>query len=301
VIKFKRIFALLVITGATLLLAGCKHTFEVLQPRGLIASDERHLLLIVTVLMLVIVVPVIVAVFAIAYRYRASNKKAKYDPAFGHSYFLELIWWAVPCLIIAILGTVTWVSTHALSPYRPLTARAQFAHAKPITIEAIALRWKWLFIYPKQGIAMVNYVKFPVNVPVRFYVTSDAPMNSLQIQQLAGQIYAMNGMQTKLHLIANTIGNYRGRSVNFSGAGYNGMKFTAHVTNLADYNTWLASVKNGHDDLTLAEYHDLVKPTYNNKPKFYSSVDKGLFKKVMHSFMMPAHPSKHHAYKGVTL
>src|SRR5690606_21377611 len=132
--------------------------------------------------------------------YRASNKKATYNPNWSHNTTLEIIWWTIPCIIIVVLAIITWISTHRLDPYRPLDVET---NKKPIVIEAIALDWKWLFIYPEQNIATNNYVQFPVDVPITFKITSDAPMNAFIIPSLAGQIYAMEGMQTKMHLIAD--------------------------------------------------------------------------------------------------
>lgn len=271
---------------STLLLSGC-YKVVVLQPEGPVAADEKHLFLLALTLMLIIVVPVIILTFVIIRRYRASNTKAKYTPNWAHSFKLEAIWWLIPVVLIGVLAVITWTTTHHLDPYRPLDAKAVGAKGKPITIQVVALRWKWLFIYPKQNIATVNYVQFPVRTPVRFLITSDAPMNSFQIQQLAGQIYAMNGMQTKMHLMADKVGDYRGRSVSFSGNGFAGMRFVARASTEADFKKWVSKVKRSGSRLTMKEYNKLVQPTENDKPHYYARVTPGLFHKVIMKFMQP--------------
>ncbi|WP_394332134.1 ubiquinol oxidase subunit II [Piscirickettsia litoralis] len=277
--------AFLLLLLATLSLSGCKTML--FDPHGIIAADEMKLFITALILMLIVVIPVIIATLVIARRYRASNNDAKYTPEFTHSTKLEIIWWGVPIIIIAILGVITWHSTHKLDPYRPLDVKRNGEVVKPITIQAISLEWKWLFIYPDQGIATVNYVQFPVHQPVKFLITSDAPMNSFQIQQLAGQIYSMNGMQTKLHMMANKMGEYRGRSVSFSGDGFANMRFVTKVTSENDFDKWVQSVKASPNKLTTAEYKKLVVPSESNPPEYFSSVKPGLFKEVMMSFMMP--------------
>ena len=271
---------MLVSCAGMLLLNGCN--MEVLNPKGIVADDEKRLLITALLLMLIIVVPVIIATFLIAFRYRASNTKAKYTPDWSHSALLEVVWWTIPIIIIAILARITWVSTHNLDPYRPLASTT-----KPITIEVVALEWRWLFIYPDQNIATLNFVEFPVNTPVNFLITSDAPMNSFQIQQLAGQIYAMAGMQTKLHLMASVTGDYQGRSVSFSGDGFSNMMFTARVTSLDDFNQWVQSVKHAPNGLSMAAYNQLVPPSKDDSVQYFSSVSDNLFNNIMMKFMGP--------------
>jgi len=280
VIKLRHILLSLFTVGSMLLISGCK--MVVLDPKGIIAADEKHLLITAVLLMLIIVVPVIIVTFVIAYRYRASNKNAKYTPDWSHSNLLEAIWWSVPIVIIAILATITWISAHQLDPYRPLNSKV-----KPVTIEVIALDWKWLFIYPEQHIATINYVEFPVNTPVTFLITADAPMNSFQIPALGGQIYAMAGMQTKMHYLATEMGVYDGRSVSFSGDGFSGMAFKAHVTSDAEFKAWVKSVQASPNKLTMDVYNQLVQPSENNPVVYYSSFVDGLYNTVIMKFMMP--------------
>lgn len=262
------------------LLSGCQ--LVIFEPKGLVALDEKNLLITAILLMLIIVIPVILMTWVFAWRYRASNLKATYQPDWGHSNLIEIVCWSVPCIIIAILATITWISSHQLDPYHPLTDSR-----KPITIQVIALDWKWLFIYPEQNIATVNYLQLPVNEPVKFLITADAPMNSFQIPQLAGQIYAMAGMQTKLNLIANQTGDYKGFSSNFSGQGFSGMSFKVKVTSLDQFNDWAKKIALNSPKLSLENYPQLVKPSENDPPQNYVLQDADLFSNVVMAYMMP--------------
>ena len=176
-----------------LMLGGCN--MALFDPKGQVGADEKSLIITATLLMLIVVVPVILMTFAFAWKYRASNTKATYMPDWSHSTKIELVVWLVPCLIIAVLGWITWESTHKLDPYRPLDSEV-----KPVTIQAISLDWKWLFIYPDQGIATVNEIAFPKDTPVNFQITSDSVMNSFFIPQLGSQIYSMAGMLSLIHI-----------------------------------------------------------------------------------------------------
>jgi cytochrome o ubiquinol oxidase subunit 2 len=278
--KFKAILSVFGVISAALLLSGCK--LALLDPKGIIAASEKQLMIDATLLMLIVVIPVILITFWFVWRYRASNKNATYRPDDHHSTAIEVVCWAIPCIIILILGTMTWISSHRLDPYRPLKMAG-----KPITIQAIALNWKWLFIYPDQKIATINYVQIPVNRQIRFLITSDAPMNSLLIPRLAGQIYAMGGMRTQLHLAANQIGVYRGFSSNFSGGGFSGMHFKVHVTSQQDYNAWVNKTKRSPQKLTIKEYNKLMQDSENNPVQFFSGVANNLFKNVIMKYMMP--------------
>src|SRR5579885_452134 len=201
-------FIQIVLPGSVMfLLSGCE--LAVLNPKGVIAAQEVKIMLISAALMLIVVLPVIFLALFFSWRYREGNRNAKYAPEWAHSTVLELIWWSIPCAIIAILGIITWHSSHTLDPFRPLNAAGK---TQTMTIQAIALEWKWLFIYPEQNIATINYLQIPAGVPVRFEITSEGPMNSLLIPQLAGQVYAMAGMQSRLHLIADEVGDYQGFS-----------------------------------------------------------------------------------------
>ena len=282
-IKLRHILLFIVALGSMALLTAC-NTPMVLDPKGMIAAHEKKLMIDALLLMSTIVVPVIILTLLIARKYRASNTKAKYTPNWAHGTALEAGWWVLPIIIIAVLGTMTWRTTHELDPYKPLDVKGA---GQPVTIQVIALDWKWLFIYPDQNIATVNYIEFPVNTPVNFLITSDAPMNSFQIPQLGGQIYAMAGMQTKLHLIADTPGDYKGRSVSFSGEGFTGMTFIAHVGSQQEFDTWVKSVKASKNTLDMNAYNQLVKPSENNPVMLFSSVTNNLFSNVIMKYMGP--------------
>jgi cytochrome o ubiquinol oxidase subunit 2 len=285
--RYPRLLGLLPLIG-TLLLSGCNMTL--LDPKGQVGLDERNLIITATLLMLLVVVPVIVMTFLFAWKYRATNPDAVYAPKWSHSTKIEIAVWAVPVLIIIALGYVTYKSTHALDPYRPLDS-----DVKPITVEVVAMDWKWLFIYPEQGIATVNKLVFPANTPINFKITSDTVMNSFFIPGLGGQIYAMAGMETKLHLIANQNAEFDGISANYSGAGFTGMKFKAIATSQADFDAWVSDVKKAPKQLEKAEYEALSKPSQNNPVELYSSFTPNLFQIIVDKYegMKPGQPMHH--------
>ncbi|WP_223548948.1 ubiquinol oxidase subunit II [Pseudomonas sp. A-B-19] len=285
--RYPRLLGLLPLIG-TLLLSGCNMTL--LNPKGQVGLDERNLIITATLLMLLVVVPVIIMTFLFAWKYRASNTNATYTPKWNHSTKIEIAVWAVPVLIIIALGYVTYKSTHALDPYKPLES-----DVKPVTIEVVALDWKWLFIYPEQGIATVNKIVFPAHTPVNFKITSDAVMNSFFIPALGGQIYAMAGMQTRLHLIANENAEMDGISANYSGAGFTGMKFKAIATSQEDFDAWVSEVKKAPKQLEQAEYAALAKQSQNNPVELYSSVTPNLFQTIVDKYegMKPGPKVKH--------
>ncbi len=274
--RYPRLLGLLPLIG-TLLLSGCNMTL--LDPKGQVGLDERNLIITATLLMLLVVVPVIVMTFLFAWKYRASNTDAVYTPKWSHSTKIEIAVWAIPVLIIIALGYVTYKSTHALDPYKPLES-----DVKPITIQVVSMDWKWLFIYPEQGIATVNKIVFPANTPINFQITSDTVMNSFFIPGLGGQIYAMAGMQTKLHLIANQNAEFDGISANYSGAGFTGMKFKAIATSQADFDAWVSDVKKAPKQLEKAEYEALSKPSQNNPVELYSSFTPNLFQTIVDKY-----------------
>ena len=264
--------------------------FQLLQTKGSIADQQRDLMVFATILSGIIVIPVLAMTFFIAWKYRESNQKATYAPEWDGSRKLEAVWWGIPCLIILVLAVVAWQSSHSLDPYKPLAATE--SSKNPINIQVVALQWKWLFIYPEQGIATVNYVQFPEDTPVNFSITADAPMNSFWIPQLGGQVYAMTGMNSKLHLIANQSGSFDDSSANLSGEGFSRMRFTARATSDAEFTSWLASVRGSSYDLNLQAYAQLAKPTDSIRTKYYASVSSGLYDTVLMKYMSPAGSGK---------
>jgi cytochrome o ubiquinol oxidase subunit 2 len=262
-----------------------QHTIAVLDPKGPIAAQERDLIVTATLIMLIVVIPVFVMTFAFAWKYRDGNTKARYTPEWDHHSGLEFSWWAIPTIIIVILARMTWVSSHTLDPYRPIASVN-----KTMTIQVVALDWKWLFIYPQQNIATVNYVQFPVNTPVDFQITSDAPMNSFWIPQLGGQIYAMPGMTTQLNLLASSQGSFHGSSANLSGIGFSGMTFTAHASSEAAFNQWVGQTQQSHPALTMNHYNQLAHPSSYNRPASYAAAQPGLFNAIVMKYMVPSSP-----------
>jgi cytochrome o ubiquinol oxidase subunit II len=270
-------------------------TIAIFHPQGTIAFQERNLMIIAALLMLLVVIPLFVLTFAIVWRYRAENTTAKYTPNWDHDTLDEFIWWGVPLAIIVVLAVLTWQSTHALDPFRPLSSTTP-----PITIEVVALNWKWLFIYPSLGIATVNFVEFPEQTPVNFEVTADAPMNSFWIPQLGGQIYAMTGMVTQLHLMADDPGDYTGVSSNFSGAGFSGMTFTARSVSNADFAAWVTSVQKSPQILTPEMYRVLEEPSENTPATYYASTTQDLFDTIVMKFMTPMGVSQNMQMQGMS-
>ncbi len=254
----------------------------VLFPKGWVAREERDLLLFIQALMLLVVIPVYFLTFFFSWKYRAGNKKAKHEPE-GEDYKLaEFIWWGLPFLLILIIGGVTWVKTHELDPYKPIASEE-----KPMRIQAVALQWKWLFIYPEEGIASVNYLQFPVDRPVHFEITADAPMNALWIPQLAGMIYAMPKMRTELNLIADKEGDYRGSSANISGEGFAGMHFIARASSDEEYQNWVGEMRGSSESLSWENYPDLAKPSSYVPPVSYQLGTENLFEKIIQQYLTP--------------
>ena len=258
------------------------HNIEVLNAKGTIAAKERNLMLFAAVLSLVVIVPVFALTAGIVWRYRAGKGKGRYSPELAGNNWAEFAWWAIPSMLILVLSVVTWRSSHELDPFNAISAKA-----RPMTIEVVALDWKWLFIYPGQHVASVNFLELPVNTPIIFDVTADAPMNSFWIPQLGGQIYAMPGMSTQLHLVASQPGDYAGSSANISGEGFAGMRFTAHAVPQADFTTWASRVRQSPQALTQAAYAMLAKPSQNNPPAFYTSPAPDLYATIIMNYMMP--------------
>lgn len=290
------ILSLLALIALTLIVGYFKHSnVQVFNSAGSVGAKERNLMLFALGLSLVVVIPVYVLLFAFAWRYREGNhKKAKYSPEMSGSWLAEAVWWLIPTVLIAILSVVTWQSSRALDPYRPLSSSK-----KPITVQVVALNWKWLFIYPKQHMASVNLVQFPVGTPVKFQITSDAPMNSLWIPQLGGQIYAMPGMSTQLNLVADRTGDYYGSSANISGKGFARMNFTARASSQADFDKWVESAQHSPQRLDRQAYNQLARPTEGHAVAYYSSPDKDLFDQVILKYIVPE-TSHGPAYRVVT-
>jgi cytochrome o ubiquinol oxidase subunit 2 len=268
----------------------CGDQWAVLTPRGTIASHEKTLILTALVLMLLVVIPVIIMTFVFVWRYRASNPRDDYDPDWDHSTLIEVVVWTIPSLIVVILGYLVWTSSHALSPYRSITS-----NQPPLEVQVVAMDWKWLFIYPKWHIATINQLVIPVDVPVHFSLTSNAVLCSFFIPQLGGQIYAMPGMKTHLHLIADRPGVFQGYNTQFSGAGFAGMMFETVVTSSEKFQQWVNQVKTEGPVLDQVTFAALEKTSINEVPQRYSLALPDIFDNILsydtaHQMMMsPPH------------
>jgi cytochrome o ubiquinol oxidase subunit 2 len=251
-------------------LSGCD--LALMDPKGPLGVEERNIILLATGLMLIVVVPVIIMVFAFAWRYRASNKAATYAPDWEHSNAIEAVVWIVPCLIIIALATVTWTSTHALDPYKPLASEKA-----PVEVEVVSLDWKWLFIYPDLKIASVNELAFPAGTPVHFKMTSGSVMNSLFVPQLGTMVYTMAGMQTQLSLLAANPGEYPGLSSNFSGDGFSDMRFMARALSDDDFQSWVEHARASGTVLSQQVYRELEKPSEKVPVAYYGDIDPMVF------------------------
>lgn len=258
------------------------HDVAVLNPEGLVGQQQRDLIIIATALSLLVIVPVFVMTFLIAWKYRASNSKATYSPDWDHHRVLETIWWGVPIAIILVLGVITWKSSHDLDPYRALNS-----DVKPLRVQVVALQWKWLFIYPDHNVASVNYLPIPEKTPINFEITADAPMNAFWIPKLGSQVYAMAGMKTKLHLIANQQGSYQGSSANISGKGFADMTFTARSMSQTDFDKWVRETRLGTDVLNQEVYDALALPKVATSTPAYTLHDLELYDRVIMKYMKP--------------
>lgn len=269
--------------GAAVVLTGCKA--EVLAPSGDIAAQQRDLLVISTLLMLIIIVPVMILTCWFAWHYRAANKKAEYQPDWDHSTKLELVIWAIPLLIIVSLGALTWVGTHLLDPYRPLNrigaGQPVAEEVTPLRVEVVSLDWKWLFIYPEQGVATVNQLAVPVDRPVEFRLTSASVMTAFYIPAMAGMIYTMPGMETTLHGVMNKPGEYQGLASHYSGAGFSGMRFKTLAMDEAGFDDWIANLRGTGETLDRTRYLELAKASENVPPMAFTQVDPQLFRRAV--------------------
>lgn len=256
-----------------------RHYIAVLFPSGIIALEERNLLFIIQAIMLLVVIPVYILTFIFSWKYNSENPHGKYDPDLVDNKLAEYIWWGIPLVLTIIVSILTWVKTHELDPYKPIQS-----DEKTLNIQVVALQWKWLFIYPEEKIAAVNFFQIPENVPVHFELTADAPMNSFWIPHLGGQIYAMPKMRTELNLIANEKGDFRGSSANLSGEGFSGMHFISRASSKEDFKKWIESAKKSAESLDFESYNKLAKPSQNDPVQLYQLKDENLFHQIIMKF-----------------
>ncbi|WCK54459.1 cytochrome c oxidase subunit II transmembrane domain-containing protein [Aneurinibacillus sp. Ricciae_BoGa-3] len=258
-----------------IMMSGCSSNYIVLDPKGPVGQTELHLIVISTILCAIVVIPVLAILVYIVYRFRDKpGNDAPYTPDWSDSKVLEIIWWGIPVIIIGILGYFTAKDTYALTK-PPVT------DAKPITIQVTNLNWKWLFQYPDQKIATVNYCEIPAGVPVQFVLTSDAPMNSFWVPQLGGQEYAMPGMAMRLWLQADHPGKYFGSGANFTGKGFAHMQFQVEAKPQAEFDAWAKSVKHTAPALTKEGYVSLTSKQDTSNVQTFSSYPDGSFEETV--------------------
>ena len=247
----------------------------VLDPRGVVGIAEKTILINSLAIMLAIVVPTITATFAFAWWFRASNTRARYLPDFAYSGRLELIVWAIPLLVIILLGGVAWIGAHQLDPAEPLAS-----DTPPLEVQAVSLDWKWLFIYPEQRVASVNQLVVPAGVPVHFSLTSASVMNAFFIPQLGSMIYTMNGMTTRLNLQADEPGTFRGLSSHYSGDGFADMHFEVRAVPADQFAGWIDATRTTGQPLDPTSYTELAKQSVDVPPFTYRDVEPGLFQQI---------------------
>lgn len=281
----------LMLAPLALLLAGCERA--VLNPAGDVALQQRDLIYISTGLMLLIIVPVMVLIVVFAWRYRKGGD-GTYDPKFHHSTSLELAIWSAPLLIIIALGALTWSSTHLLDPFRPLNrisaAKPAAPASAPLRVQVVSLDWKWLFIYPEQGVATINELVLPIDREVRFDITSSNMMNTFYAPTMAGMVYAMPGMRSTLHAVLNRPGEYEGFSANYSGAGFSDMRFKLRGVDAAGFDRWVGEAKASDRSLEIADYMALEKPSEKAPVARFNSVAPNLFERVVLRCVAPGTP-----------
>lgn len=279
---FSGIILLLILLMQPLTILHFRENIAMLFPKGEIALEQRNLLIIIQILMLLVVIPVYILTFVFSWKFRAQNTEAIYDPDLVDHKIAECVWWGLPLILTAIIGYLTWIQTYKLDPFKPLSS-----DKKETNIQVVALQWKWLFIYPDEKIATVNFLQIPINTPIHFELTADAPMNSFWIPSLGGQIYAMPKMKTELNLIANEEGVFRGSSANLSGEGFAGMHFPVKATSEEDYKEWLESVKKSPLSLENENYQQLSLPSFDNPVELFQLTDNKLFENVINKYMQP--------------
>jgi cytochrome o ubiquinol oxidase subunit II len=273
------VFAGLSSLGAVTFLGGCS-TILLFDPKGPIGEEQRFVIIAAIALMAIVVIPVFIMACWFPRKYRAANTAATYLPKWSYSAKIDFVMWAVPIVIVTVLSILAWTRTHSLDPYKPIPSAA-----KAINIEAISLEWKWLFIYPDENIATVNQIIFPVDVPLSFKLTSDNVMTSFFIPQLGSQIYAMAGMQTQLHLLADKPGTYAGQNQQFSGRGYSDMHFQAHAVSREEFQAWVEKIRQSKELLDLDRYEKLAKPSVGYHPvTYFSAVKPDLFEYILRQF-----------------
>jgi cytochrome o ubiquinol oxidase subunit II len=278
--SFRRNFSLLAALAVTVLLEGCSGA--ILSPAGPVGKAERTILLNSLTIMLAIVIPVILATLAFAWWFRASNRRALRLPTWSYSGRIELIIWSIPALVVFFLGGIAWLGSHDLDPANPLPSRHE-----ALEVDVVSLDWKWLFIYPEQGVASVNRLVAPVGVPLHLRITSASVLNVFFVPRLGTEIYAMNGMATQLYLQADEAGIFPGLAAHFSGDGFSDMNFEMQAVSPDEFTAWTTATSTGGPQLDDASYRTLLQQTENVKPYTYRAVQAGLFDAILEQKLPP--------------
>ena len=271
----------------TLLLAGCGlNTAPILNPKGPITQTQRDLLFTAFGLMMIVVIPVILMAFLFSWRYRASGGRGKYTPDWSYSAKIDAVFWLVPAAIIAVLGYLVWTYTHKLDPYKEIAGTEA-----ALEVQVVAQDWKWLFIYPEYGVASVNELAFPASRPLALRITSDTVMNSFMIPALGGQIYAMAGMTTRLHLLADAPGTFAGRNTQYSGDGFADQHFVAIAMTGEEFTGWVDRARQSQRALDAGNYAELAKPSIAHQVEYFSGFEPGLFDTILAKYAARSGPS----------
>ncbi|WMY97486.1 MAG: ubiquinol oxidase subunit II [Arsenophonus sp.] len=280
--KLKKKIKIIELLTYLIILSNCK--MVLMNPKGLISSEQKEIIIFSLFLLLLIIIPVILMTIIFSIKYNENNKKSIYKPDWDYSAKIEIICWVIPVIIISLLSFIAWKSTHKLDPYIELNNIK--SKNNPITIQVISSDWKWIFIYPEYNIATINEISFPVDVPINFRITSASVMNSFFIPALGGQIYSMAGMQTKLHLMADTIGVYKGFSSSYSGHGFSNMKFKVIVCNNEDYYKWIKNVQHSSRKIDKMEsFNKILKENnHNYYTMHFSYFSPNIYKDLILSF-----------------
>lgn len=282
------LFALTVVVIFSLVIAILTYDTDIalLNPKGLIASEQHWLLITSTLIMMGFGVPVILTLYFFSWKYREDGPSKAYTPKENTNKAMLAFAWGGPLVIVIILASLMLPATQRLEPQKPIESDKD-----QLTVQVVSMNWKWLFIYPEQNIATINFAQIPVDTPVRFELTADeAPMSSFWVPHLAGMLYTMTGHVNPLHLIANDVGDYPGASAEINGTGFAGMKFVTRVSTQAEFDAWVAETKQSPKRLDDAEYKKLLVPTEYEEPVFYSSASTGLYDKIVGKY------STDHAY-----
>jgi len=275
---FQNWLRLAILVAGCLLVSGCDE-FMLFDPKGPVAEQQQWLIIVSFAIMLIVVIPVLIMSVWFPYKYRSGNTKEEYLPNWEHSNKIELVVWTVPILIITALGILTYITSHSLDPRKPIES-----DQPTMVVQVVAMDWKWLFIYPEYGIATVNEMAMVVDQPVEFLITSDATMNSFFIPNLGSMIYAMSGMENRLHLMASEAGTYKGMSTNYSGFGFSGMKFNAIASDKMQFDAWVTKVKDSPKVLTDDVFKALQVKSRDVKPLYFNNPNPLLFSDIIEHY-----------------